>query len=91
MRTRHLLPGTPRSYPTWQSVNSHVGVLSFTSDDFYGLLDDGEGEADGYLDICIGRLPAADTASAGIMVRKIASYIELLSNGVMAKCALPGG
>ncbi|MCI0523047.1 MAG: C25 family cysteine peptidase, partial [Bacteroidales bacterium] len=30
--------------PTWQSVNSHIGVLSFTSDDFYGLLDDGEGE-----------------------------------------------
>ncbi len=62
--------------PTWQSVNSHVGVLSFTSDDFYGLLDDGEGEADGYLDIGIGRLPAADTASAGIMLRKIRSYLQ---------------
>ncbi|MDZ7635752.1 MAG: type IX secretion system sortase PorU [Bacteroidales bacterium] len=62
--------------PTWQSVNSHVGVLSFTSDDFYGLLDEGEGEADGYLDIGIGRLPAADTASAGIMLRKIRSYLR---------------
>jgi hypothetical protein len=62
--------------PTWQSVNSHVGVLSFTSDDFYGLLDEGEGEADGYLDIGIGRLPAADTASAGVMVRKIRSYLQ---------------
>jgi len=61
---------------TWQSVNSHVGVLSFTSDDFYGLLDDGEGEADGYLDIGIGRLPAADTASAGVMLRKIRSYLQ---------------
>ncbi|MFZ2286006.1 MAG: type IX secretion system sortase PorU [Bacteroidales bacterium] len=67
--------------PTWQSVNSHVGVLSFTSDDFYGLLDDGEGEADGYLDIGIGRLPAADTASAGIMVRKISSYLGPSSMG----------
>lgn len=62
--------------PTWQSVNSHVGVLSFTSDDFYGLLDDGEGEADGFLDIGIGRLPASDTTSAGIMVRKIISYVR---------------
>jgi len=67
--------------PTWQSVNSHVGVLSFTSDDFFGLLDEGEGEADGYLDIGIGRLPAYDTASAGIMVRKTASYLRGSSQG----------
>jgi hypothetical protein len=67
--------------PTWQSVNAHVGVLSFTSDDFYGLLDDGEGEADGYLDIGIGRLPAADTASAGVMVRKISSYLQVSAMG----------
>jgi hypothetical protein len=69
-------PGNTSYIPTWQSVNSHVGVLSFTSDDFYGLLDDGEGEADGFLDIGIGRLPASDTAAAGIMVRKISSYID---------------
>ncbi len=67
--------------PTWQSVNSHVGVLSFTSDDFYGLLDEGEGEADGFLDIGIGRLPAADTAAAGVMVRKIASYTDSSAMG----------
>ncbi|MBE0678252.1 MAG: type IX secretion system sortase PorU, partial [Bacteroidales bacterium] len=70
-------PPKNNSYiPTWQSINSHVGVLSFTSDDFYGLLDDGEGEADGFLDIGIGRLPASDTLSAGIMVRKISSYLR---------------
>ncbi len=69
-------PGNTSYIPTWQSVNSHVGVLSFTSDDFYGLLGDSEGEADGFLDIGIGRLPASDTASAGIMVRKITSYMD---------------
>ena len=68
-------PGNSSFIPTWQSVNSTTGVLSFTSDDFYGLLDEGEGEADGFLDIGIGRLPAYDTTSAGIMVRKITSYI----------------
>jgi hypothetical protein len=67
--------------PTWQSVNSHVGVLSFTSDDFFGLLDEGEGEADGYLDVGIGRLPASDTVSAGIMVRKIANYLRGSTQG----------
>lgn len=67
--------------PTWQSVNSHVGVLSFTSDDFYGLLDEGEGEADGFLDIGIGRLPVADTASAGVMLKKIRSYLQSSSMG----------
>lgn len=67
--------------PTWQSVNSNTGVLSFTSDDFYGLLDEGEGEADGFLDIGIGRLPASDTASAGVMVRKISSYLLGASQG----------
>lgn len=67
--------------PTWQSVNSNTGVLSFTSDDFYGLLDDGEGEADGWLDIGIGRLPASDTTSAGVMVRKISSYLRGSNQG----------
>lgn len=29
--------------PTYQSRNSHHGMSSFSSDDFYGFLDDGEG------------------------------------------------
>jgi len=74
-------PGNSSFIPTWQSVNSTIGVLSFTSDDFYGLLDEGEGEADGFLDIGIGRLPAYDTASAGIMVRKISSYMQGSNQG----------
>jgi len=74
-------PDNSSFIPTWQSVNSTTGVLSFTSDDFYGLLDEGEGEADGYLDIGIGRLPASDTASAGIMVRKISSYLDASTQG----------
>ena len=62
-------------------MNSHVGVLSFTSDDFYGLLDKGEGEADGFLDIAIGRLPVSDTTQAGTVTRKIASYLSISSLG----------
>lgn len=74
-------PGNSSFIPTWQSVNSTTGVLSFASDDFYGLLDEGEGEAEGFLDIGIGRLPASDTASAGLMVRKISSYLTDADQG----------
>ncbi len=69
-------PGNSSFIPTWQSINSTGGVESFTSDDFFGLLDEGEGEAEGLLDIGIGRLPVSDTASAGIMIRKISAYLN---------------
>jgi len=71
-----LPPKNPNFIPTYQSQNSNVIVSSFTSDDFYGLLDDGEGEADGTEDIGIGRLPVSDTVQAGIMLSKIISYLD---------------
>ncbi len=37
-------PGNPNYVPTYQSLNSNIVISSFTSDDFYGLLGDGEGE-----------------------------------------------
>lgn len=61
----------PNFIPTYQSENSNVMVSSFTSDDFYGLLEDGEGEADGTEDIGIGRIPVSDTVQAGIVLSKI--------------------
>jgi hypothetical protein len=74
-------PNNPNFIPTYQSENSNVVVSSFTSDDFYGLLDDGEGEADGTLDIGIGRLPATDTIQAGIMISKIRKYLNPANMG----------
>jgi hypothetical protein len=76
-----LPPGNPNYVPTYQSINSTVIVSSFTSDDFYGLLDDGEGEADGTEDIGIGRFPVSDTAQAGIMVSKVKKYLSEASTG----------
>ncbi len=66
----------PNFIPTYQSANSNVVVSSFTSDDFYGLLEDGEGEADGTEDIGIGRLPVSDTVQAGIILSKINRYLD---------------
>jgi len=69
-------PNNPNFIPTYQSENSNVVVSSFTSDDFYGLLDDGEGEAEGTEDIGIGRLPVSDTSQAGIVLSKIKKYLD---------------
>lgn len=68
-------PGNPNFVPTYQSLNSTAPVTSFSSDDFYGLLDDGEGEETGTLDIGIGRIPVSDTLSASKAVSKISRYI----------------
>lgn len=78
---RTLPPKNPNFIPTYQSQVSNVVVSSFTSDDFYGLLEDGEGEADGTEDIGIGRLPVSDTAQAGVLVRKIEGYLNPSNSG----------
>jgi hypothetical protein len=78
---RTLPPNNPNFVPTYQSQNSNVIVSSFTSDDFYGLLGDGEGEAQGTEDVGIGRLPAADTAQARILVSKIRRYLDPSNQG----------
>lgn len=76
-----LPPNNPNFIPTWQSQNSTVIVSSFTSDDFFGLLEDGEGEADGTEDIGIGRFPVSDTSQAAIMVSKVRNYLSTGSEG----------
>lgn len=74
-------PNNTNFIPTYQSENSNIVVSSFTSDDFYGLLDDGEGEAEGTEDIGIGRLPVSDTIQAGIVLSKIKKYIDPVNMG----------
>jgi hypothetical protein len=74
-------PNNPNFIPTYQSQNSNVFISSFTSDDFYGLLDDGEGEAEGTEDIGIGRLPVSDTSQAGSVLAKIKRYLNPANMG----------
>ena len=76
-----LPPYNANFIPTYQSQNSNTFVSSFTSDDFYGLLEDGEGEADGTEDIGIGRLPVSDTVQAGIIISKIKKYLDPANMG----------
>ncbi len=74
-------PVNPNFVPTYQSLNSTVVTSSFVSDDFYGLLEDDEGEVEGTLDIGIGRIPVFDTSQASVIVSKIIKYIDPSSTG----------
>ena len=76
-----LPPKNPNFIPTYQSQNSNVFISSFTSDDFYGLLGDDEGGDIGTEDIGIGRLPVSDTIQAGIVLSKIAGYMDPSNRG----------
>lgn len=59
---------------TYQSENSISPTQSFVTDDFYGLLDNEEGEASGMVDIGIGRLPVNTNEEAQIVTHKILNY-----------------
>jgi hypothetical protein len=71
----------PNLVLTYQSDNSLSPTRSYVSDDFFGLLDTDESMYDGLLDIGIGRLPASTPEEARILVDKIISYSEPVSQG----------
>ena len=66
--------------PVYESRQSLHPITSYSSEDYYGFLDDDEGEwlestlGDHLLDIGIGRLPAKSAAEAAAMVSKIINY-----------------
>ena len=66
---------------TYQSENSVSPTYSYVSDDYYGLLDNGETISNGLLDVGIGRLPVQDTIHAQHQVDKIKSYISIKNYG----------
>lgn len=67
--------------PSYQSNNSVSPVHSFVTDDYFGLLDDTEGNfANDLVDIGIGRFPVQSLSEANDMVLKVKNY-----NGPLAK------
>ncbi|TXK46066.1 type IX secretion system sortase PorU [Pontibacter qinzhouensis] len=66
--------------PVYQSRQSLNPITSYSSEDYYGFLDDTEGEwventfGDHLLDIGVGRLPAKTAAEAATLVNKIMLY-----------------
>ncbi len=62
--------------PTFQSENSVSLLASYTSDDFFGLLDPNEGTLIGpeLMDIGVGRFPVRTAEEARAMVNKVITY-----------------
>lgn len=61
--------------PTYQSRESLLLTDSYATDDYFGLLDPGEGQdAAGMLDIGIGRFPVVTDAQAKAAVDKVIHY-----------------
>jgi len=70
--------GNTNFIPTIQSKASLEVYGSYTTDDFYGFLDENEGNIDSLqyymLDIAVGRIPVGDTVTAAGVVDKIIKY-----------------
>jgi hypothetical protein len=70
--------------PAWESPASLDPLATYTSDDFFGLLDDGDdinGTGTYLLDIGIGRIPARSEREAQAIVDKIIDYHQPKSLG----------
>ena len=62
--------------PVFETEESLSPLYAFPSDDYFGLLEEGEGGPDltGDLDIGVGRIPVRSKDEAGILVDKIIHY-----------------
>ena len=75
LTTGDKINGKTNLVPAYQSINSLNPIESYVSDDYFGFLDDTEGEwkqgGNDKLDIGIGRLPVNTTEEANNIVQKI--------------------
>jgi hypothetical protein len=74
------LGGRPNLVPIYTSRNSLNPLSTFSSDDYFGLLDWGSGvwgesrEGDEIMKIGVGRLPVINGSEASIVINKIIDY-----------------
>ncbi|HNY03834.1 MAG TPA: type IX secretion system sortase PorU, partial [Bacteroidales bacterium] len=77
---KNRVAGNNNMIPTFQSLESLNSTKSYVSDDFFGIMGDNSGsDANGKIDIGIGRLPVSDTTEARVMVDKIMHYSSVES------------
>ena len=73
---KHRILHNTNFVPTYQSDESLIFTKSYVSDDYFGLLDDGEGfNCSGILDIGIGRFPVSSKEQAEAVVNKLENYL----------------
>ncbi|HMC98046.1 MAG TPA: type IX secretion system sortase PorU, partial [Flavobacteriales bacterium] len=78
--------------PTYQTADGLDPARSYTSDDYFGLLDETEGDSTADLvDIGIGRLPVSTGQQAAEVVGKLLNYDRLqLLNSSGSNCSATG-
>jgi hypothetical protein len=79
------IPNNSNIVPIYESLISNTtGEASFASDDFYGLMDDSEGNITNFyggIDIACGRMLVNNALQADEMVTKIIEYHDVKSYG----------
>lgn len=85
---KNRLSNNTNYLPSFQSSESLRVSRSYTSDDFFGILDDNEGaNASGALDIGVGRFPVTTLSQANQIMDKIYRYTkESDQNSVGTAC-----
>lgn len=82
---KNRIQGNIRWIPTYQSRTSLEPLVTHTTDDFFGFLDDQEDINNvvpaPLLDVAIGRIPARNLTEARRMVDKIIAYHQSASKG----------
>ncbi len=70
------ISGNTNFVPTYESENSTSLLLSYTSDDFFGMLGDNEGLLYGseLMDLGVGRFPVKNLEESKSMVDKVITY-----------------
>ena len=86
---RELMGTHPNDLLTYQSDNSNYSNLSYTSDDFFGFLDDNSGAniSNDKLRIGVGRITCTDVDEARSDVDKIVEYYANPDYGVWRNSA----
>ena len=81
---RKLLPASGNNLLlTYQAKNSLEETKAYASDDYFGFLDDTEGESDiaGRMNIAVGRFPVNTLDEANDVVEKTITYMEQTKAG----------
>ena len=74
------IEGNTNLIPIYESRNSLHPIYSYSSDDYFGFMDDGEGEweesflGDEVMDISVGRIPVVNSFEASDVINKIIIY-----------------
>lgn len=68
--------GSHNFVPVYQTQESLLPLVTYTSEDYFAMLDDGEGNVnvDDALDIAVGRIPCITASQATQIVNKIIAY-----------------